>query len=76
MGAKSSCGENYVQVIEYTQHGDEIVDRQYCGSESIAAYKSKTNKVAIKLVQNVNFSGTGWQLRFVGITPSTPVEAL
>ncbi|XP_059613843.1 cubilin homolog [Phlebotomus argentipes] len=67
MGTKVTCPSNYVQLIDVDPDGQQTVQRQYCGDDVPAVYKSGYNHVRVRFVKDVNFAGTGWLLQFMAV---------
>lgn len=68
MGSKSTCSDNFLQIIEINQDTkSEEVSRQFCGEDSPSPYKSKNSIVKIRFKKTLNFAGTGWIINFMAV---------
>lgn len=76
MGAKSTCHDNYVELIEPPASGDETTEvsmvaktKRFCGGDTPATMVTGSDRLQVRYKQTVNFSGTGWLLNFMGTMP-------
>lgn len=81
MGAKSTCADNYLQIIEpevfsSQLYNSEKMERQFCGDDRPSVYTAKKNRVSIRFKKTVNFSGTGWLINFMGINSGARIESI
>lgn len=66
MGSKTTCGTDFVQLIEVKGTENRSV-RQHCGGDKPATYISETNVMQVLYKQTQNFGGTGWLAKFMAV---------
>lgn len=71
MGSKRLCDNNFVEVIE---PNSDQTPQKFCGSETIAPYKAKTNTLSIRFKSGRDFAGTGWMLTFMAIHEDSKLD--
>lgn len=67
MGSSLTCSNDYVEFLEANESGELTSVRKYCGEDDPQVYVSTLSKVQVHYKKTVNFSGTGWQLQFMGV---------
>lgn len=70
MGTRS-CDENYLEIIEFD---DTIEPTKFCGSESPAPYKGRSNRLKVHFKSSTNFSGTGWIINFMAVHENSVIS--
>lgn len=64
MGATASCELSYVEI--YEQSGNSAPTR-FCGKDTPAPYKAKSNELRVRFKSGTNFAGTGWVAHFMAV---------
>lgn len=67
MGSKSTCAQNYLEIIE----SDDAPSTKFCGDDSPAPYKARSNRLTVHAKSSVNFAGTGWIIEFMAVHANT-----
>ena len=67
MGSKTTCANDYVEILAPNENREFVSQKRYCGDDSPAPFVSPSHQVKIRYIQTVNFAGTGWTLNFIGI---------
>lgn len=67
MGAKLTCENDYVEILEENDAKEFAVIKSYCGEDKPAVYVSTRNKLQVHYKQSVHFAGTGWMANFMGV---------
>lgn len=67
MGSKSTCENDYVEILEKNNAKEFMPVKTYCGDDNPAIYVSSQSQIKVHHKQTVHFSGTGWIIHFMGI---------
>ncbi|XP_055528454.1 cubilin homolog [Wyeomyia smithii] len=73
MGSKTTCGTDYLQLIE-VKGDDRRMIRQHCGGDTPATFISESNVMQVLYKQTQNFGGTGWQAKFMAVEKGAQVN--
>lgn len=76
LGSKSTCTDNYLQIIEVNKDtGKSDVARQFCGEDNPSPYKSQTSVLSIRFKKTLNFAGTGWIIGFMAVEDGSTLQS-
>lgn len=67
---KRLCDVNYLEIIEFD---DNIAPTKFCGTESPAPYRGRSNRLKVHFKSSSSFSGSGWVINFMGIHENSPL---
>lgn len=70
MGTRS-CDINYLEIIEFD---DNIAPTKFCGTESPAPYRGRSNSLKVHFKSSTSFSGTGWLINFMGVHENSVIN--
>lgn len=71
MGTRSTCEQNYVELIETDEN---LPTTKFCGSDNPAPYKSKTNKLNVRFKSGRSLGGTGWIANFMAVHENSVIN--
>lgn len=67
MGSKTTCGIDYVEILQPNEDRDFVSMKRYCGDDKPAVFVSTSSQIMINHKQTHNFAGTGWAINFMGV---------
>jgi hypothetical protein len=67
MGSSALCNNDFVEILEENNSGDFTSLFKYCGDDRPANFIGSKSRVKVRHVQTVNFSGSGWRIKFLGV---------
>jgi CUB domain len=67
MGPKSTCGSEFVEILEANENQEFVSARRYCGDDKPAVFVSTQSQIKVHHLQTLNFGGTGWTINFMGV---------
>lgn len=70
MGTKATCEQNFVEIIEF----ENSPSTKYCGDDTPAAYKARSNRIKIHFRSGMNLAGTGWLLNFMAVHENSEIH--
>lgn len=71
MGPRTTCELNYLEIVEFDENIPPI---RYCGSDTPAEYKGRSNRLKIRYKTSSNLAGTGWIINFMAVHENTAIS--
>lgn len=70
MGPRSTCANNFIQLLEPNGAEEEVVKRTFCADDKPGVFVAKSHRLILRFKKTVNFAGTGWVANFMSVQPN------